>query len=236
MKRSISKARFLRLSLKAITKQTSVGIVAIGLLTACSTPAQNSSTEPSVSSSPTSSMMPGMDHSMSHGMMMDLGPADADFDLRFIDAMTPHHQGAIVMAKEAEQKSKRPEIKKLAADIIKAQNKEIAEMKQWRTAWYPKASSTPMSYDSKMSKMMPMPSAQMNGMMMNMNLGAADDQFDLRFMNAMIPHHESAVVMANDALSKSKRPEIKKLAEDIVSSQQAEIAQMKQWKKTWYNQ
>jgi len=55
---------------------------------------------------------------------MELGPADAEFDLRFIDAMTPH-QGAVEMAKEAQQKSKRPEIQKLAADIIQAQDKEI---------------------------------------------------------------------------------------------------------------
>ncbi|MCY7320214.1 MAG: DUF305 domain-containing protein [Phormidesmis sp. CAN_BIN36] len=215
-------------------------IATSGLLNACSTPAQNQAQAPSPAATDAGASKQ-MDHgSMNHGnmgsMMMDLGPADADFDLRFIDAMTPHHQGATEMAKEAQQKSKRPEIKKLAADIIKAQDQEIAQMKQWRQAWYPKAASTPMAYNSKMGKMMPMPSDQMKGMMMNMDLGATDDQFDLRFMNAMIPHHESAVVMANDTMSKTKRPEIKKLAEDIVSSQQTEIAQMKQWRKTWYNQ
>ena len=213
-------------------------IMAIGGLTACSNSAQNSTT---AGSPTTGSPMSGTDYGnmqgMNHGsMMMDLGPADADFDLRFIDAMTPHHQGAVEMAKEAQQKSKRPEIKKLAADIIKSQDREIAQMKQWRQAWYPKAEKTPMAYDSKMGKMMPMSSDQMNGMMMNMNLGAADNQFDLRFINAMIPHHKSAVVMAKDALSKSNRPEIKQLAQDIVSSQQAEIAQMEQWEKAWYNQ
>jgi uncharacterized protein (DUF305 family) len=215
-----------------------------GVLTACSNASQPSVQASSSPAATDTDSMKGMDHSSMDkggmsgmgGMSMDLGPADADFDLRFIDAMTPHHQGAVMMAKEAEQKSKRPEIKKLAADIIEAQDKEIAQMKQWRTAWYPKAESTPMAYDSKMGKMMPMPSDQMNGMMMNRDLGAADDQFDLRFINAMIPHHESAVVMATDALSKTKRPEVKKLAEDIVSSQQAEIAQMKQWRKAWYNQ
>ncbi|MGV0024439.1 DUF305 domain-containing protein [Phormidesmis priestleyi] len=211
------------------------------LLTACSKASQPSVQASSSPAATDTGSMKGMDHSgmdkgSMSGMSMDLGPADADFDLRFIDAMTPHHQGAVMMAKEAEQKSKRPEIKNLAADIIKAQNQEIAQLKQWRTAWYPKAESTPMAYDSKMGKMMPMSSDQMNGMMMNMDLGAADDQFDLRFINAMIPHHESAVTMATDALSKTKRPEIKKLAEDIVSSQQAEIAQMKQWRKAWYNQ
>lgn len=73
---------------------------------------------------------------MNQSMSMDLGPADAEFDLRFVDAMIPHHQGAVEMAKEAQQKSKRPEIQKLAADIIQAQDKEIAQIKQWRQAWY----------------------------------------------------------------------------------------------------
>ena len=76
---------------------------------------------------------------MNHSMGMDLGPADANFDLRFIDAMIPHHQGAVEMANVAQVKSKRPEIKKLADNIIKSQNQEITQMKQWRQAWYPKA-------------------------------------------------------------------------------------------------
>jgi len=85
---------------------------------------------------------------------MELGPADAEFDLRFIDAMT-HHQGAVEMAKEAQQKSKRPEIQKLAADIIQAQDKEINQMNQWRQAWYPNQC-RPVAYNSQMGHSMPM--------------------------------------------------------------------------------
>jgi uncharacterized protein (DUF305 family) len=99
-----------------------------------------------------------------------------------------------------------------------------------------KAESTPMAYDEKMGHMMPMSQSQMQDMMMKGDLGAADAQFDLRFINAMIPHHEGAVVMAKDALSKSKRPQIKKLAQEIISSQQKEIDQMRQWRKAWYKQ
>ena len=172
---------------------------------------------------------------MNHSMGMDLGPADANFDLRFIDAMTPHHQGAVEMAKEAQVKSKRPEIKKLADNIIKSQNQEITQMKQWRQAWYPKAGDKPMAYNSQMGHMMEMSSDQMKTMMMSQDLGAADAEFDLRFINAMIPHHEGAVTMAQDALSKSKRPEIKKLAQEIVKAQDIEIKQMQQWRKAWYN-
>ena len=224
--------------------------LASGALAACSTTAsQNqvqSESSPATETSDKQVAQGGMNHDgmnhdgmnhnggMNHNMSMDLGPADASYDLRFIDAMIPHHEGAVLMAKQALEKSKRPEIKKLANEIIKAQDKEIAEMKQWRQAWYPEAGSKPVAYDAKQNKTVDMTSEQMQMMMMNMDLGAADNEFDLRFINAMIPHHEGALVMAKDAASKSKRPEIKKLAQDIISSQQAEISQMKQWRQAWY--
>jgi uncharacterized protein (DUF305 family) len=233
------KNSFLSLTLVAIASITST------VLTACSTTtSQDQASNPTTTATDTSdkqamnhdgSMMNHNAGTMNHHMAMDLGSADANYDLRFIDAMIPHHQGAVEMAKQALEKSKRPEIKKLASEIIKAQDQEIAQLKQWRTAWYPSASSTPVAYDAKTGKTVPMPEEQMQGMMMNMDLGAADTEFDLRFINAMIPHHESAITMAQDALSKSKRPEIKKLAQSIIDSQQAEINQMKQWRKTWYN-
>jgi uncharacterized protein (DUF305 family) len=150
--------------------------------------------------------------------------------------MIPHHQGAIEMAKAAQQKSKRAEIKKLAEEIIKAQNQEITQMKNWRQTWYPKASNKPMAYDAQQQKTIEMSSQQMQAMTMNMDLGAADTEFDLRFINAMIPHHEAAVIMGKDALQKSQRGEIKKLAQGIIKAQNTEINQMQQWRKAWYKQ
>lgn len=184
--------------------------------------------------------MPNHDNmgGMGSGMktMVDLGPADAKYDLRFIDAMVPHHQGAVEMATDALSKSQRPEIKQLARYIITDQNQEIAQLKQWRQAWYPKAGATAMVYDSQMGNTMAMSPTQMQGMMMKGNLGPANAQYDLRFLNAMIPHHQGAVAMAQDALNKSRRPEIKSLAQRIITNQQREIAQMKQWRQQWYQQ
>lgn len=176
--------------------------------------------------------MSGMDHHSA----LNLGPADKDYDLRFIDTLLFHHGGAIKMGEEAEQKSKRPEIKKLARNVIVAQSRDNKLLQEWRKAWYPKAGDTPVAYDSKTGKTLPISAEQKNGMAMKENLGSADAEFDLRFMNALIPHHEGALVIAKDALSKSKRPEVKQLANEIIASQQAEIDQMKQWRKAWYNQ
>jgi uncharacterized protein (DUF305 family) len=64
-----------------------------------------------------------------HENMMVTPTGDADVD--FVRGMIPHHQGAIDMAKILLEKGKDPELKKLAADIIKAQETEIAFMKDW---------------------------------------------------------------------------------------------------------
>src|SRR3954470_3832515 len=76
--------------------------------------------------------MPGMDPSnmdMSTGsmsaseMLMENGTYS---DERFIDAMVPHHQGAIDMAQVALENAEHPEIRTLAENIISAQEAEIA--------------------------------------------------------------------------------------------------------------
>ena len=65
---------------------------------------------------------------MHMGMMVQM---TGDPDVDFIKGMMPHHQGAIDMANVQLQYGKDPDARKLAEDIIKAQNTEIAFMKEW---------------------------------------------------------------------------------------------------------
>lgn len=48
---------------------------------------------------------------------------------------------------------------------------------------------------------------------------------DKQFLKSMIPHHAGAILMCENA--NIQDPEIKKLCEEIIASQQREIAQMK---------
>jgi uncharacterized protein (DUF305 family) len=57
---------------------------------------------------------------------------------------------------------------------------------------------------------------------------------DERFIDAMVPRHQGAIAMAQVAREKSKNPRVKELAENIMSAQQTEIEQMKQWHEQWY--
>ncbi len=57
---------------------------------------------------------------------------------------------------------------------------------------------------------------------------------DQHFIEQMIPHHDGAIAMANLALEKAKRPEVKALAQAIVSAQESENQQMKSWYKNWF--
>ncbi len=63
---------------------------------------------------------------------------------------------------------------------------------------------------------------------------AAGMPFDQQFIDMMAPHHQGAVAMAQIARTRGEHPQIKRLAQGIVASQDKEITQMKAWRKAWY--
>jgi uncharacterized protein (DUF305 family) len=84
--------------------------------------------------------MSGDAHSRGMGMdpqrLRDAKP----FDRAFIDMMIRHHKGAVTMAKEELAKGENPTLRGLAEDIVAAQEREIAQMREWHKAWYGSAS------------------------------------------------------------------------------------------------
>ena len=58
-----------------------------------------------------------------------------DLDKAFLEGMIPHHQWAVDMAKYLVN-AKHPELQKMGQEIISAQEKEIAQMKQWMIDWW----------------------------------------------------------------------------------------------------
>ena len=164
----------------------------------------------------------------------------AAFDQQFIDMMVPHHQGAVEMARIAQQRAEHAEIKQMAEDIAKSQSSEIDQMKAWRKQWFGSDQTPPMDKMPMVEGMRSMAGhGGMSGGTMDMaadveKLRKAPEPFDRAFLDAMVPHHQSAIDAAKAAESRAQKPEVKRLAQEIVAAQQKEIDQMQQWRKAWY--
>ncbi len=77
--------------------------------------------------------------SMEHQMMTMTdrmkGKTGDELDKIFLEDMIVHHQGAVDMAQILVKETKRPELQKMGADIIRVQTAEIAQMRAWLTEW-----------------------------------------------------------------------------------------------------
>jgi len=176
--------------------------------------------------------MQGMDHSNmnmgSEGMMnaSEMLMENGEYsDERFIDAMVPHHQGAISMAQVALENAEHLELLQLAENVISTQQAEIEELRAIKEQEFG-TSEVPMQMSPEEMEMMGMedPSELAN-----------QRPFDEAFINSMIPHHQSAIDMAQVALDESDNPAIRDLAGRIVEDQTREIEQMRGWLEEWYS-
>ncbi len=155
-----------------------------------------------------------------------------NIDRHFIEQMIPHHEGAVAMAKLALERSKRTEIKTLATAIINGQTKEIQDMTGWYKDWFGK--DVPKVSAGMMGGGMMFSSGMHTGGQEDMAILESATDFDKAFLEAMIPHHQLALMMVRMLEAGSNRPEMLQLAKNITSSQSKEIQQMQGWYAEWY--
>lgn len=146
---------------------------------------------------------------------MSLGQADRTFDLRYINAMITHHRGAMLLAEQLGKNTARPEMKTLSQNILNDEPKAIAELYSWKKDWY---GDTKSVRDPIVA-----------------NLGPAGNTFDLRFLNAIIAHHEAGIVMTKETRLKSSRAQILDNANAVEAFLSNGLETLKGLRTTWYN-
>ncbi len=152
------------------------------------------------------------------------GMAYNDPDTAFAQGMLGHHTGAVAMAQTELKYGTDAEMRKLAQEIIDAQQSEITVMKTWLASHPDVSSPTP---DTKaMQQAYAQGIDAMHGEMM---AGVSDPVPDMAFARGMLPHHAGAVDMAKVQLEYGKDAEMRKLAQAIIDAQEPEIKQMKKW-------
>lgn len=167
----------------------------------------------------------GMDDRMGDGSGGWMGPGMADggrmSERAFLQMMVPHHRAAVAMAELALERAERPAVRGLARRIVASQEEEIARMRAWNEEWF----GEPLVED-------------MTGL--HAGMGTSDlqaapaDDFDRAFLAAMIPHHASALMMADAALRAGPRGELDRMMREIIAAQAEEIGQMQRWRQAWY--
>jgi uncharacterized protein (DUF305 family) len=150
---------------------------------------------------------------------MDLGTADRLVDLRYINAMAAHHRGAILLAEQVGQ-SHREELRNLAADIQVNEPKLIAELYSWKKDWYGDVRTVRDPVVARIGAT---------------DNKAIDQKFDLRFLNALIAHHEAGIEMTQEIKTKSSRAEVLNNADAVEQFLTGSLVTLKEWRKNWYN-
>lgn len=142
----------------------------------------------------------------------------------FTTQMIVHHQSAIEMAKIAQDRADRPEIKTLATAIVDAQEPEIAQLDAVDTHLAAKDIETgnPGLPDSMM------------GTTIDESMLLTANPFDREFIDMMVLHHQCAIRMARVQLAKGKDAKLRQLATAIIVAQSQEIAPMNSWRMDWY--
>jgi uncharacterized protein (DUF305 family) len=146
-----------------------------------------------------------------------------EFETAFLKEMIQHHQMAIQMAKLAQSRAARPEIKQMAQKSISDQSKQVKEMTEWLKQWY---SESPGRMD------MEDPSMQKTMDQIDKLKQAKGEEFDKLFLTSMPEHHQQGIRMARLAEERAQHPEVKQLAGQIAQGQRAEIQKMESWKAT----
>lgn len=178
-------------------------------------------------------------------------PANVDvttleFDVLFIDAMIPHHESAVLMAQVARDRAERPEIVDLAESIIATEQAEIETMSEWREAWYPDVPpltqrqlidgmTVQLSDSPGVGGVAGLEEMGRDHMLPDLiELCSMTDDFDLAFIDLMLAHHSSAIVLGQEGANRAVHRETRELAQAIASAQQLEVDQLLTWRELWY--
>lgn len=158
---------------------------------------------------------PTYQQSMYEKEEMGLGKSDRFLDLRYLNQMATHHQGAILLAEQIKDKTNRPELQELSGAILIGEPKLIDELYGWKRDWYNDNRNAPKPVVA--------------------NIGTADDKVDLRFLNALIAHHEAGIEMTKEVRAKSTRAEVLNNADAVESFLGGSLTTLKGWRKEWFN-
>lgn len=141
-------------------------------------------------------------------------------DQRFLDRMSAHHQRAIALAALVPEGSSRPELLALAETIHRERSAELATLFEWGETWFRHRADGSMD--------------QMAATIEITNRVRDAEDFDLAWMDAIEDSHDEGLEIARDAQLEADHREVRRFAESLVATHDAQLRQLRDWRATWY--
>lgn len=168
-------------------------------------------------------------------VLRPVAPAEGSVDAGFARDMQVHHAQAVELATLVRDRTDDEDVRRLALDILLTQQQQQGQMFGWLASWgLPQASTAPAmawaehGHDTGGTAGAGAAPDAMPGLVSDAQLAVLEASTGVEaervFLALMIPHHEGGVEMAELAVDRAARPEVRTLASSIVTSQRAEIA------------
>ncbi|HRO42590.1 MAG TPA: DUF305 domain-containing protein [Flavipsychrobacter sp.] len=208
-------------------KKQFLSILTVTLLAACGETENSNTNTQQVSADTQSLQQPAQQTNplmtAMHTMMQDMQSMEmsGNMDKDFAMLMKRHHQSAIDMANYELQSGSDTTMRNMAEMIIEKQNKENEQLERIIAATSA-TKNTDTTFATQSKQMMDNSHAQSMSVSMTGNA-------DRDFAAMMVPHHQSAIDMAQLYLKQGKNAELKRMAQMMVADQQKEIQELNQW-------
>lgn len=144
------------------------------------------------------------------------------YEIRFMRDMVDHHHMALMMTEMCQMKATHEELMTMCATMHDAQAAEIITMQTWLQSWYG------IDYEPMMS---PRDAKDMEEME-----ALPQEEFEVEFMNEMIPHHLKAIVSSTPCLVRATHGELVDMCVGIISTQAEEVKMLREWLCAWYDE
>ena len=153
-----------------------------------------------------------------------------ELEATFLAEIISHHRAAIEMAQLELERGASPDIRTHAENIIANQQHQIDQFTRWLDEWYgltPEEAKAQAPAEAQ--EEMKVLEQEAQTMIEELSAVEAGENFDVAFVQKMIPHHQAGIVEFLEPQSRAVHPQLRVAATAGITTQQAQVADFRTW-------
>ncbi|WP_144997606.1 DUF305 domain-containing protein [Kocuria marina] len=153
-----------------------------------------------------------------------------ELEITFLAEIIPHHRAAIEMSQLELERGVSPDIRTHAENIIANQQHQIDQFTRWLEEWYGLTPEEAMAQvPAEAQEEMKILEEETQMMIEELSAVEAGEDFDVAFVQKMIPHHNSGIIEFLEPQSRAVHPQLRVAATAGITTQQAQVADFRTW-------